>query len=79
MSQTNNRSTGSLFVGQELPSKLQKMGPITKGALQVIVAGQPRDVTYIMGSTTKGWSVTAKDGGPFPTGEVQFELREVAA
>lgn len=76
MSRTTNRSTGSLFVGNELPERFRRMGSLAKGALQVVIGGKARDVSYVMGSDKKGWSVTAKSGGPFPTGEVEFELRE---
>lgn len=77
---TFNKSPGSLFVGKDLPKEYQKPQTLKGDDLQVLIKGKderPRPVTFIMGSTEKGWHLTCKGSGPFPTGEVEYSLLQV--
>lgn len=76
---TINKSPGSFYVGKDLPKRYQRPMTLKGDDLQVLIAGEsrPRPVSFIMGSAEKGWHLTSKGSGPFPTGEVSYKLLEV--
>jgi len=70
---TSNKDSGSLHLGNELPTQFRKHGLKPEGlSIQLVGEEKPRRVTYVMGSETKGYSVCCKGTGEFPTdGEFQ--------
>jgi hypothetical protein len=71
----NNNDDGTCYVGgvgQDLP-----VGRVTDGSIILVLDGEnmPRKVTYIMGSSKKGWHVACKGTSRFNKGEISGELR----
>lgn len=82
------KDSGSLFVGlpQAMSADLVNGSRPSNLALRLtnLETGkvEERPITYIMGSPAKGYHLCSKGTGPFPVGEVKYEveiLRNVEA
>ena len=76
---TNNVDSGSVHLSNEqLPERFRENGlrPIL---LSIKIAGEEKErrVTYIMGSTAKGWNLCSKGTGRFPT-DGELELIDIS-
>lgn len=75
---TTNHDTGSLNLGTNLPSRFQINGrPSEKVGTKLFIqlgSDAPKEVTYVMGSAKKGFSVCCKGGGKMPEGEIDLQV-----
>ncbi|MFT3708603.1 MAG: aspartate kinase [Archangium sp.] len=61
-----NDDTGSFYVGSVLPQRYSRVGAVERMTLRL--DGQARAVTYIDGSTAKGWRLMCRGSGAFDAG-----------